>query len=206
MMKKILITGFEPFGGMLQNPSRLIVHAIHSQIINGCAVVGAELPVDYRALPPALLELLEREKPDVLLGLGLAAGRTSLSLERIGVNLLDFHEDNGGHSVQDVPIVENGPAAYFSTLPLRAIQNSLCEAAIPCYLSESAGLYMCNQLLYLGCHYAATAHRPIPVGFIHLPTLPEMVTEKSARNTATMPLELEIKGIRIALETISIFI
>jgi len=197
---KILVTGFEPFQAMTRNPSREIALELNGQIINDYLICGAELPVDCDTMPALLYGLLEETKPVAIISLGLAAGRNAISLEWVGVNLMDWNiTDNAGHIKHDTPIISDGPAAYLASLPLRSIQRTLANAEIPCYLSASAGLYLCNQALYLAAHYAATQQPDLLTGFIHLPCLPEMILSSEAAKTPSMSYNLQLKAIQLAI-------
>jgi pyroglutamyl-peptidase len=137
--------------------------------------------------------------PSLMLLLGVAPGRTGLSVERTAVNLLDFHSpDNDGAQPVDVPIDAGAPVAYLATLPLRAIVEAGWAAGIPGYISDTAGLYLCNAAMYTALH--ATAAGGPPAGFLHLPSLPDEVAGQTVPQPS-MPLATQIEGVRIALET-----
>jgi pyroglutamyl-peptidase len=193
-----LVTGFGRFANVERNPSALIADTLDGTRIGGHDVAGRVLPVSAEATPRAVRTALAETEPDVVLLLGVAPRRAALAAERVAVNILDFDEpDNDGALPVDVPIELDGPAAYFATLPLRAIVEAWHEAGIPGYLSDTAGTYLCNAALYTALH--ATALEPLPVGFIHLPSLPAEVAEHRPPEPS-MPLETQIEGIRIALE------
>jgi pyroglutamyl-peptidase len=200
----ILVTGFEPFGGMDYNPSQVIAHAMNDKIFPGITVRGVSLPVDCEKLPGLLDKLYDELQPTAVISLGLAAGRASIALERVALNLLDWEgTDNAGHTRRDTPILPEGPAAYFATLPLRTIQKELANATIPAYLSETAGLYLCNQTLYLTAHYSATKRPEMRFGFIHLPAVPQMSVGKATVTMATMSIELQTKAVEIILDIVA---
>jgi len=196
----ILVTGFEPFGGDSFNPSQAVLAPLkeycQQQGIDG---VFAVLPVDSATVQDVLYGLLETVRPSLYLGLGLAAGRSALSVERIGVNLWDFSlPDNGGVRREAVPIVENAPAAYFSTLPVQRMVRQCADRKIPFYISPSAGTYLCNAALYLSLHWAKEkGEAGMPAGFIHMPWSTDFVP-RPGRNTA-LPLEFMAGGIAVAL-------
>jgi pyroglutamyl-peptidase len=194
----LLVTGFGPFGKVERNPSELIARELDGARIAGHDVVGRILPVSAESTPGAVRAALEETEPALALLLGVASGRAALSAERVAGNVLDFEEpDNDGARPVDVPIEPDGPAAYFATLPLRAILDAWQRADVPGYLSDTAGTYLCNAALYTALH--ATADDPLPVGFVHLPSLP---AEASGHRPPepSMPLETQIEGARIALE------
>jgi pyroglutamyl-peptidase len=197
---RLLITGFEPFGGEAYNPSQACLPLLAEALARrGIGVQTAVLPVEIGRVPQELHMLLHDYDPDIYLGLGLAGGRPSLSIERVGVNVLDFEmPDNAGTVIQDEPIATGGPAAYFSTLPVRAMAQASSEAHVPMYVSNTAGAYLCNAALYLGLHWAHTANRPtVPgIGFIHLPFAAESAPRRPA---PALPLEFMARGIGHAL-------
>jgi pyroglutamyl-peptidase len=197
-MSTILITGFEPFGSHSINPSALAAEQLDGRTIAGYRVRTQLLPVDHAAAPAALLAALDRHRPTLTLSLGLAGGRQGLTVERVAINSLDFPlPDNAGAQVEDEPVLVGGPAAYFSSLPVRAIATRWRATGIPGAVSNSAGTYICNQVLYHALHHLQDAGTR--AGFIHLPYLPEqVVTERVA--AGSMSLDLMIRGIEIALE------
>lgn len=193
-----LVTGFGRFANVERNPSALIAGTLDGARIGGHEVVGRVLPVSAEATPRAVLTALAETEPEIVLLLGVAPSRAALAAERVAVNILDFDEpDNDGALPVDVPIEPDGPAAYFATLPLRAIVEAWHEAGIPGYLSNTAGTYLCNTALYTALR--ATEDEPRPVGFIHLPSLPAEVAGRRPPEPS-MPLETQIEGVRIALE------
>jgi pyroglutamyl-peptidase len=196
---RILLTGFEPFDGADDNPSARLVGELqdHMNAVS-CARV---LPVSAARLPAVLAELLERVRPDVVLGLGEARGSAVIRVERVAVNLLDFRiADNDGHELHDTPIVPGGPPAYFTTLPAPRLIEVIRAAGVPCQESLSAGSYLCNQMMYLALHRAASSARRPRVGFLHLPSLPTQNT--SADGFPTMDFGVQLRGVRAALDAI----
>ncbi|GAP14803.1 pyroglutamyl-peptidase I [Longilinea arvoryzae] len=202
-MKTILVTGFEPFGGSAVNPSQQVASAVNGERMSECRVVSQILPVDRIHGPEALLAAIADYHPDAVLCLGEADRRTSISIERIAINLMDYRiPDNLGEQIQDLPILQDGPAAYFSSLPVREIYAAILAAGIPAELSLSAGAFLCNQVFYMGRHSVARQEIPIPLGFIHLPALPEQVALAPAP-FASMSYETSLRAIRLALEVIA---
>lgn len=201
---KLLLTGFEPFGGSPVNPSERVVRAIERQGLENIQLQTAILPVDRVAGPAALIRAVQTGKPDAVLCLGEASRRAVISVERIAVNLMDYRiADNAGHRVVDEPIVRDGPAAFFVTLPVRAMLDAVCAAGVPVELSLSAGSFLCNQVIYTLLHYVAQNDLQIPAGFIHLPPLPEQVVGKNPP-VASMALETMVAGIRAAIGAIRV--
>jgi len=184
----ILLAGFEPFGGLVRNPSGDAARALA-----GADVEGVVLPVDYALLAPALLPLLERPWRAVVLT-GVAVARGALSLERVAINFRDAQRaDNAGRLPDQPAVVPGGPAAYFSTLPIRRLRDRLAAASLPVEISLSAGAYLCNAAFYLARH--ALGDRPVPCGFLHLPPTPDLAC-------GAQPLEFEeqLRGLRLVLE------
>lgn len=196
----VVVTGFAPFGGDEENPSRLVARALDASRVQGLRVVSAELPVAAAALPAALAPLWDLE-PAAILHLGLAGRRAQVAVERIAVNLYDFHlPDNAGERLHDVPIVPDAPAAYWATLAVPATVHALRHAGVPAYASLSAGSFLCNAALYLSLHHLArTGRQHVPCGFLHLPYLPAQAAAKGA-DVASLPLDLMVEAARIALE------
>ena len=200
---KILLTGFEPFDSSPINPSEQILHALKDESIPGMQLETAVLPVDLRRGPAALLQAVETAEPEAIICLGQASRRTVISIERVAVNLLDFRiPDNVGNQVEDQLIEPDGPAAYFTTLPVREIYNNLKENGIPAELSLSAGTYLCNQVIFTLLHYLKNQGMEAPAGFIHLPALPEQAAQMKG-SIPSMSLEIMTQGIRLAIQVIS---
>ncbi len=202
-MKTILVTGFEPFNDSTVNPSRQVAMALDGQLIGDANVKALVLPVDRIHGPEALLSAIRDHQPDAVLCLGEADRRTAISIERIAVNLMDYRiPDNQGEQIIDQPIVPDGPAAYFSTLPVREIFTTLQAAGIPTELSLSAGAFLCNQVFYAGRHFVSHMDRSIPLGFIHLPALPEQAARAQAP-FASMSFDSSLPAIQMALDVIA---
>jgi len=199
----VLLTGFEPFGERARNPSERVVQRLRRRPPRGTRVEGLVLPVDAVRAVPLLLEAVDRLQPRAVVCLGEAPGRPAISLEWVAVNLLEFPiPDNAGQKPQGEPVVPGGPAAYFSTLPLREMQAAIRRAGIPAVLSLSAGAYLCNQVMYALLHHLAQGGRAVPAGFIHLPSLPEEEAERD-RPGPSMSLALAARGVRAGLEALA---
>ena len=199
---KFLLTGFEPFGQSSVNPSEQVVQALAGQEFEEFRLETAVLPVHRFAGPQKLLALVQQTRPDAVVCLGEAGGRTAVSIERVAVNLLDFRiADNDGLVVQDEPIVADGPAAYFTTLPVRALQQAVAAAGIPAELSLSAGTFLCNQVTYELLHFLAQQRLPIPAGFVHLPLLPEQAANQTPLRPS-MAMEVMVTAVSVILHTL----
>lgn len=197
-----LVTGFEPFAGDPINPSALLAEQLDGQVVAGMRVRGVVLPVELSRLRNELDRLLESDLPSAVLSFGLATGRTAISLERVAVNALDFRiPDNAGEQVRDREIVSGGPAAYTSRLPLRAGVERLRAAGVPAYISNSAGLYLCNAWMYLLLHGLSAVDPGIPGGFVHVPCITEQVV-KQEDPEPSVSLELLTQAACLLLETV----
>lgn len=195
----ILLTGFEPFGGERLNPSREIVLALDGEPLAGHRIVGAILPVAFASTQALLEALLDEHRPRLVLALGQAGGRGEISLERVAVNLVDARiADNDGLQPIDEAAVADAPGAYFSTLPLKAMQAHLRDLGIPAALSLSAGSFVCNQTFFVLAHLLATRWPGVRGGFVHVPWLPEQAARHPGQ--PSMALETMLAGVRAALE------
>ena len=193
-MTKVLLTGFEPFGKATLNPSGEIVKQI-----SGDNIIAAILPVAYAQSAEALLALVEQHKPDVVISLGQAEGRTQITPERIAINLDDARlADNEGVMRNDLPILVGGPVAYESTLPIKAIVEAIKAEGIPAAVSLSAGAFLCNHIFYvMQSKFAGTSVRS---GFVHVPLMDEQAGEFPG--LPTMPLDQMVKAVRVMLEVL----
>ncbi|MGG4488414.1 pyroglutamyl-peptidase I [Metabacillus idriensis] len=176
-MKKVLLTGFEPFLHYTINPTALIAEQLHGKMIGDYEICGKVLPVQFSKTWEQCLLHIEEEKPDAVLMLGLAAGRYKITPERIAINCADGEKDNEGIVKQDELIQTEGPAAYFSTLPIRTFVNVLKERGIPAEISNTAGTYLCNYIMYQAIHYFKQSNQTIPAGFIHVPASHNLALE-----------------------------
>jgi pyroglutamyl-peptidase len=196
----ILVTGFDPFGGELVNPSGQIALALDGETIAGHHVAGATLPTEFERALPALEALIEKHRPTLMLAAGLAGGRTGISLERVAINLIDARiADNAGAQPVDVAVVENAPNAYFSTLPLKAMLQRLRTAGIEATLSNTAGTFVCNQVFFGLAHLLATRYPQVRGGFVHVPYLPDQALRHA--DAPSMALSTMIEAMRLCLET-----
>lgn len=194
----VLVTGFEPFAGEPTNPSFEIVRRLDGERIGSHRITGAVLPVAFGAAPPVLERLIDAHRPDLVLAIGQAGGRDSLSLERIAINLVDARiADNIGAQPIDVEVVHGAPSAYFATLPLKAMRAAMVAAGVPTTLSLSAGSFVCNEVFYTLCHLLATRNADMRAGFLHVPWLPAQAVAHAGQ--PSMALETMLTGVRIGL-------
>jgi pyroglutamyl-peptidase len=188
-MKTVLITGFEPFAGDSINPSQEIATALNGRVIAGRRIVGGILPCVFGTSVIELRRLLRATKPELVLCLGLAGGRTEITPERVAINIDDARiPDNAGQQPVDVPIVAGGPAAYWSTLPVKAIVGALRRKKIPAAMSQTAGTFVCNHIFYALMH-ELRRRRGVRGGFIHVPAL------------SHLPLATMIDAVELAAKT-----
>ncbi|MBK8864676.1 MAG: pyroglutamyl-peptidase I [Betaproteobacteria bacterium] len=198
----ILLTGFEPFGGESVNPSWQVAQALHGETLAGARVRSLCLPCAFGDALDTLGAALVRQRPGIVLALGQAGGRSDFSVERIAINVDDARiACNAGRQPIDEAVVPGAPAAYFATLPIKAIVAALRSAGLPASVSQSAGTYVCNHVFY-GLMHALRRRRGVRAGFMHLPLLPEQV---AARETVpappSLPLTTLVFGVRLALAT-----
>ncbi|HUA28918.1 MAG TPA: pyroglutamyl-peptidase I [Streptosporangiaceae bacterium] len=185
-----VVQGFGPFGDFAVNPSELLVRSLAER--GDDDVVTEVLPVSMQQVAEAVPKLMNEHRPDLWLGVGLAAGRTALSIEAVAVNLASWpqaHADADGVSVSRQPVTDGGPAAYLTTLPAEQILNAWRDAGIPGYVSQSAGSYLCNLSFYCAARAAQELGVGCRVGFLHVPLLPELVTEPERQPSMSMTLQ-----------------
>ena len=190
---RVLLTGFEPFGNSSLNPSGEIIKAIKAD-----SIIGAILPVTFGGSAQALIKPIKLHKPDAVLCLGQAEGRHAITPERVAVNLDDARiADNVGNMPADQLIVESGPAAYFSTLPVKEMVSAMKNAGVPAAVSMSAGTFVCNHLFYSLQHhlYGSTVRS----GFMHVPLMDQQRIEFSG--LPTMPLAQMVAGVMASIKT-----
>ena len=197
MTRPILVTGFEPFGGETINPSGQVARALHGRRIGGAAVVGIELPCAFGEAIAALRDALAMHRPQLVLALGQAGGRCELSLERVAINLDDARiADNRGAQPIDEPVQAGGPAAYFTTLPIKTIVAALRQAGYPASVSHSAGTFVCNHVFY-GLQHLLAGQPGVRSGFMHLPYLPEQAARHAG--APSLALATMVDGVAAAL-------
>ncbi len=201
LMRKVLLSAFEPFGGQSSNASQEVVRCLRNLHFENACVEVVELPVERFRAPELLLRAFARAAPDIVIMLGEAGGRAHITPERIAINVDDFSiPDNAGNQPCEEAVLEASPAAYFSTLPVLAIQNALRERDIPAAVSNSAGTFVCNHLFYRVLHHLTESGSSIQAGFIHIPRLPEQNIAPT-KDVPSMPLETMLRGVQVAVET-----
>jgi len=200
-MTKVLVTGFDPFGGEPINPAWESVKELAKIESDQYKVEVRQIPTVFDKSIEHLYAAIEETKPDIVLCIGQAGGRGDLSIERVAINVNDARiADNEGNQPIDTPIVEHGPAAYWSTLPIKSMVHELQQQGIPSSISQTAGTYVCNHVFYGLMHYVAENKAAIRGGFIHIPYLPEQAARQSGQ--PSMALETIVKGLRVAIEAV----
>ena len=194
---KILVTAFDPFGGESMNPAQLAVEKLPTQI-GSHEIVKLVVPTIFGTSGDLVTANMEEIQPDAVVCIGQAGTRIAITPERVAINIMDATiPDNAGFIPQDIPVIPDGPTAYFATLPIKAMTAAINEAGIPGKVSNTAGTFVCNQLLYRCLHYAATHLPHCQCGFIHVPYIPDQVTEKPG--VFAMELEDIVKGLTAAI-------
>ena len=185
---KIIVTGFDPFGGEKINPSIECVKALPE--VEGVELIRLELPTVFKESAKRLNEVINEVKPDAVLSVGQAGGRPGITMERIAINVDDARiPDNISQQPIDETIQTKGAAAYFSTLPIKRIVKAIREAGISAEVSNSAGTFVCNHIMYQALFASTKAEKPFKAGFMHIPFIPEQTTDKPS-----LPLEESTKG------------
>ncbi len=202
---KILVTGFEPFGGLTVNPTEQIVSSLGKQSVPGVELHTAVLPVTYDECLAAVLAHIDRVRPDAVITCGLAAGRTAVTPERIAINVKDTATDesiadNAGRRPVDERI-SDGPDGLFSTLPIREIQAVLVASGVPAAISNTAGTYICNNTMYGVLDHLRRQGSRALAGFIHFPASSEMAAVDP--RMPSLPLDLMERALLIAVETVA---
>ncbi|EXJ22723.1 Pyrrolidone-carboxylate peptidase [Alkalibacterium sp. AK22] len=197
---KILLAGFDPFNKESVNPAWEAVKSM-PDTIEKVAIEKVEIPTVFHQSAAVLLDKMAETAYDAIICVGQAGGRSSLTPERVAINLDDARiADNQGNQPIDQPIQSGGPAAYFSTLPVKAIVAEIRQCGLPSSVSNSAGTFVCNHIMYQLLHAAAQTERNISAGFIHVPFIPEQVTQKP--NQPSMNLEDMTRGLEAAVKAV----
>lgn len=197
---KILVTGFDPFGGESMNPAIEAVKLLPDTIA-GADIVKLEIPTVFHKSAQVVREKMQEIQPDVVLNIGQAGGRTGLTPERVAINQDDARiEDNDGNQPIDAPIQEDGQPAYFSKLPIKAMVEAIHQAGLPASVSNSAGTFVCNHIMYQTLYLVDKEFPQAKAGFMHIPFMTEQVVDKPTM--ASMSLTDIAKGIEAAITAI----
>ncbi|WP_445496163.1 pyroglutamyl-peptidase I [Photorhabdus sp. SF281] len=197
--KIVLITGFEPFGNETINPSWEAVKQLQGRELCGARIEARQLPCVFDVSLTCLYSAIHDAQPDLVIAVGQAGGRADITVERVAININDARiPDNQGNQPINTPIVATGPAAYFATLPINAMVKGLHEAGLPASISQTAGTFVCNHVMYGLLHHLTYTNPEIRGGFIHIPYLPEQAVRYSG--TPSMALETVITALEIAID------
>jgi len=199
-LKKILLTGFDPFGNETINPAIEAVQKIDGDVIENYEVATLEVSTVFNKCIQELKDAMRTINPELVICVGQAGGRSHISMERVAINVNDARiPDNDGNQPIDTPVIQSGPTAYWSRLPIKAIVKALKHEGIPAMVSQTAGTFVCNHLFYGLMHEIHTKYPSVRGGFIHIPFLPEQTANKPEQ--PSMELDTIIKGLRIAIST-----
>ena len=193
----VLVTGFECFDGETTNPSWEVCERLPG-MIDGMRVEKVRVPCEFRRSIAVVAAAIDRHRPALVVCLGQAGGRSQIGVERVAINVDDARiADNSGAQPIDEPIAANGPPAYFATLPVKAMVEAMRKAGVPAELSNSAGTYVCNHVMYGVLHHIAVSGQRCRAGFVHVPYAEEQVLER--RGVAAMAVATMAKGIEAAI-------
>lgn len=197
-MKRVLLTGFQPFGGESINPAWVSVREMTGKKFLDYEIVTGEIPVTRYAALEETEKLILQYEPEIVINVGQAGGSLEMRVERIGINCDDYSiPDNDGNQPLGEPVFQEGPAAYFVTVPIKAMVQGMVKAGVPAIVSNSAGTYLCNHICYGVAHMAATRYPHLLTGFIHIPFLPEQAAGKRGR--PSMALTTLVTGLEAAV-------
>ena len=200
-MKKVLITGFDPFGGESINPAYEAVKLLPDEIA-GAKIIKKEIPTVFQKGPDAVYEEIQSSKPDYVLCIGQAGGRSQVTPEWVGINFRNARiADNEGNQPLQTSVVENGPEAYFTMLPVFRMVEKMKGNGIPASVSYTAGTYVCNDVMYSVLHYCHTEFKGVKGGFMHVPFATEQTVNQPA-GTPGMNLKDIAKAIELSVEAI----
>ncbi|AWF81097.1 pyroglutamyl-peptidase I [Microbulbifer sp. A4B17] len=203
-MPTVLVTGFEPFGNTPINPAESVMRMLDGTRIANGDISGLLVPNNFFESIDVVTDAIEKIQPQLVVMLGEYSGRATITTERIAQNYNDSTrynlKDNRGVEIQGESTVENGPVAYHSTLPIRAMVMAMRNAGVPADISDTAGTFCCNHLMYGALHYIATNQLDIPAGWIHLPQLPQVAATPEYIGNPSMSVETSALGVQVAIE------
>lgn len=198
---KILITGFDPFGGASINPAFEAVRLLPDEIA-GNTIIKKEIPTIFGKDEEVLRETIKQVKPDVVLCVGQAGGRSGMTVEKVAINLMEARiPDNAGNQPSDTPIHEDGPTAYFASIPVKRIVQNIKDHKIPARVSYTAGTFVCNDIMYRLLYLIDRKYPQMRGGFIHVPYCPEQTVELPD-GTPSMSIETISRALQYAVEAI----
>ncbi len=197
---RILVTAFDPFGGESMNPAQMALERLADQI-GAHEIIKMIIPTVFGVSGDLVTAEMDRLRPDAVICVGQAGGRKAVTPERVAINVMDANiTDNAGNRPVDEPVVPGSPAAYFSTLPVKKMVEGIKSAGLPGQISNTAGTFVCNHILYRVLHHAAQQMPETKCCFIHVPYIPEQVTEKP--DMPAMALEDIVKALTAAVEVL----
>lgn len=203
---KILLTGFEAYGNTPHNPAEAVARALDGKFVNDSIVISRVVPNVFFECIDYVIESISEIQPNVVVMLGEFGGRPNITVERIAQNLNDSARyeltDNQGVSLQDKPTVVGGPAAYYASLPIRAMVKTMRESGIPADISDAPGTFCCNHLMYGILHHLSSNNLPIRAGWIHLPHLPSVAAAQENIGAPSMSAETSAEGVEICIRAI----
>jgi pyroglutamyl-peptidase I len=196
---KVLVTGFDPFGGEAVNPAFEAVKLLPCEIA-GAEIIKLEIPTVFSKCGPAVEAGIQKYEPDIVINVGQAGGRSCVTVEQVAVNLAEARiPDNDGEQPSGEPVQKDGAPAYYPTIPVKAIVKNVRDHGIPCHISYTAGTYVCNCIMYNVLHMAATKYSNIRAGFIHVPFAAQQAVGKP-NGTPFMSLEMIADSLKYAIE------
>lgn len=205
-MTQILLTGFEPYGTTPVNPAELVARRLDGAVLDGATIAARIVPNTFFTCIEVVRDAIAELQPDIVVMMGEYGGRATITVERIAQNLNDGARyglrDNDGKLLQDVLTEPDGPAAYRSTLPVRAMVKAMRDAGVPADISDAAGTFCCNHLMYGILHFVTTRHPGIRAGWVHLPHLPEVAALEGNLGAPSMSADTAEAGLRVALAAI----
>lgn len=201
-MLRILVTGFEPFGGATVNPASLAVQKLKTTALESVEVVTREIPTVFGKSAKAVEDAILEVSPQAVISVGQAGGTPGIRVERVALNLDDARiPDNEGSSPGDSLIDPAGPVAYWATIPVREVVDAIAKQGIPAFISYSAGTFVCNHVFYSTCNFIAKEDMPVKVGFIHVPYLPCQAVGNV--QTPSMSLDCIVTALEAAVEVVA---
>lgn len=202
-MKRILITGFGDWAGSSANPAKAVAEALDGTAIAGVSINAVIAPSIFAEMVKVVTDAIDQLAPEMVVMMGEFGGRSMLTVERLAQNLIDATRYNMGDLAnvrpQGVPVVPGGPVAYYATLPIRAMVQAMRQVGIPADISDTAGTFGCNLLMYGVLHYIAQHKLPIRAGWIHLPALPVTAALEKNLGMPSMSVETQVEGVKAAI-------
>ena len=203
-MAKVLVTGFEAYGNTPTNPAEIVAKALDGADIQGAEITSIVVPNNFFEAIEVAREAISKIQPEIVVMLGEYGGRSMITVERLAHNFNDSTRyglaDNKGKVLQGEPTAPNGPAAYYATLPLRAMVKAMREAGVPADISDTPGTFVCNHLMYGVLHFISTNSLPIRAGWVHLPHLPSVAAMENHLGAPSMSVETSLTGLRAAIK------